>query len=106
MLWFEANRAVIINTSIFSDITPCSPLKIKQRFGGISPPSSRSKKESSKKPAQSTQQADELLFHISVLKQSDRVAPPHSKKYQDPSDDHPSATRVLYVKILLLRLKT
>jgi hypothetical protein len=31
---FEVLRAVIMNTSIFWDITPCSPLKVNRRFGG------------------------------------------------------------------------
>jgi hypothetical protein len=31
---FKVLTAVIMNSSIFYDITPCSPLKAKQRFGG------------------------------------------------------------------------
>jgi hypothetical protein len=31
---FEVLRAVVMKSTIFWDITPCSPLKLKQRFGG------------------------------------------------------------------------
>jgi hypothetical protein len=42
--------AVVMNSSIFWDITPCNPLKVTRRFEGTSPPSSESNKPS-KKPA-------------------------------------------------------
>jgi hypothetical protein len=32
---FEALTAVVMKTYIFWDITPCSPLKVSRRFGGI-----------------------------------------------------------------------
>jgi hypothetical protein len=31
---FEVLTAVVMNSSIFWDITPCSPLKVNRRFGG------------------------------------------------------------------------
>jgi hypothetical protein len=31
---FEVITAVVMNISIFWDITPCSPLRVNQRFGG------------------------------------------------------------------------
>jgi hypothetical protein len=33
-LGFEVLTAMIMKSSIFCDISPCSPLKIKRRFGG------------------------------------------------------------------------
>jgi hypothetical protein len=32
---FEVLNAVVMNNSVFPDITPCSPLKVDLRFGGI-----------------------------------------------------------------------
>jgi hypothetical protein len=32
---FESLTAVVMKSTIFWDITPCSPLKINRRFGGI-----------------------------------------------------------------------
>jgi hypothetical protein len=32
---FEVLTAVVMKSTIFWDITPCSPLKVNQRFGGI-----------------------------------------------------------------------
>jgi hypothetical protein len=31
---FEVLRAVVLKSTIFWDITPCSPLKVNRRFGG------------------------------------------------------------------------
>jgi hypothetical protein len=48
---FEVLTGVVMKSTIFWDITPCSPLKVNWRFGGTSPPSSGSKNRPSKKPA-------------------------------------------------------
>jgi hypothetical protein len=34
LVGFEVLTAVVMKSSIFWDITPCSPLKVNQRFGG------------------------------------------------------------------------
>jgi hypothetical protein len=34
-LEFEVCTAVIMKSTIFWDITPCSPLKVNRRFGGV-----------------------------------------------------------------------
>jgi hypothetical protein len=31
---FEVLRAVVMKSTVFCDITPCSPLKVNRRFGG------------------------------------------------------------------------
>jgi hypothetical protein len=41
---FEVFTAVVMKSIIFWDMTLCSPLSFSRRFGGTSPPSSRSKK--------------------------------------------------------------
>jgi hypothetical protein len=48
---FEILTAMVMNSSIFWDITPCSPLKVNRRFRGIS---SESKNRPNRKPASST----------------------------------------------------
>jgi hypothetical protein len=45
---FEVLTAVIMNTYIFWDITPCSPLKVNRRFGGTF----HLKSKPSRKPAE------------------------------------------------------
>jgi hypothetical protein len=47
---FEVLTAVVMKSSIFWDITPCSLLKVNRHFGGTSSPSTRSKIKLSKKP--------------------------------------------------------
>jgi hypothetical protein len=47
---FEVLTTVVINSTVFWDITLCSPLRVNRRFGGTSPPCSGSNKPS-KKPA-------------------------------------------------------
>jgi hypothetical protein len=48
-VWFDGLTAVVMKSSIFWDITQCSPLIIIRRFGGTSPPSSGRKNKPSKK---------------------------------------------------------
>jgi hypothetical protein len=51
-LGFEVLTAVVMRSTIFWDITVCSPLSVNRRFGGnILPPSSGSKNKPSKEPA-------------------------------------------------------
>jgi hypothetical protein len=61
VLWYSENRnfivvfevltAVVMKSTIFWDIKPCSPLRANRRLGETSPPSSWSKHKLSKKPA-------------------------------------------------------
>jgi hypothetical protein len=39
---FEVLTAVVMKSTVFWDITPCSPLSVDRRFGETSPPSSAS----------------------------------------------------------------
>jgi hypothetical protein len=47
---FGILTAVVMNSAIFWDMTPCSPLKVNRCFGGTLPPSSGSINKLSKKP--------------------------------------------------------
>jgi hypothetical protein len=48
---FEVLTAVVMNSTIVWDVTPCSPMNVNRGYGRTSPPSSGSKNKPRKKPA-------------------------------------------------------
>jgi hypothetical protein len=48
---FAVLTAVVMNSTIFWDITWCNPLKVNRRFGGKISPSSSGSNKTSKRPA-------------------------------------------------------
>jgi hypothetical protein len=58
---------VVMKSSTFRNIMPCSPLKTNQRFGGTLHPSSGLKSKSSKKQARSRQEAKHIVISFCKL---------------------------------------